>query len=52
MRKAHKAHTRKKRRLDNARLRTGKTIVKHTLIAGRTGTVHAKKLHTKARPHV
>lgn len=40
-------HTRKRRRLENARLRTGKTIVRHKLISGRTGQVHIKKLKSK-----
>lgn len=42
-----KAHTRKHRRLDAARLRTGKKIVRHKALSGRTGTAHSKKLKTR-----
>jgi hypothetical protein len=38
-----KAHVRKTRRLANARLRTGKKIVRHKSLSGRTGTAHSKK---------
>lgn len=47
MSKSHKRRTKKLRRLANARLRTGKTIVRHKLIAGRTGQVHNKKLKSR-----
>lgn len=39
--KAHKRHTRKRRRLENAR-RGGKRIVRHKCLKGRTGTAHSK----------
>lgn len=42
-----KRHTRKVRRLANARLRTGKKIVRHMSLSGRTGTVHSKKLKSR-----
>jgi hypothetical protein len=46
-----KARTRKRRRLDAARLRTGKTITLHSLQSGRTGSLHHKRrqsLHDRA----
>jgi len=39
-----KRHGRKVRRLANARLRTGKQIVRHICLSGRTGKAHYKKL--------
>lgn len=42
-----KARVRKVRRLANARLRTGKKIVRHRALSGRTGTAHSKKLKSR-----
>lgn len=39
-------HVRKHRRLNSARLRTGKQIVRHRCLSGRTGSAHSKKLQT------
>lgn len=39
---ARKRHTRKTRRLHNARQRSGKKIVRHRSQKGRTGTAHSK----------
>ena len=41
-------HTRKRRRLLNARLRTGKQIVRHASKSGRTGTAFAKQLQSRS----
>lgn len=50
--KARKRHTRKRRRLENAR-RGGKRIVRHKCLKGRTGTAHSKvNLPRKSFPFV
>ena len=44
-----KRHARRKRRLANMRLRTGKKIVRHRLRGGRTGSVHHKNQRAKRK---
>jgi hypothetical protein len=50
MSKGKKFRVKRLRRLANARLRTGKPIVKHQLVSGRTGAVHTKKLRSRETP--
>lgn len=40
---------RRKRRREKARMKNGKAVRKHARKAGRTGSIHAKKRHAKAR---
>jgi hypothetical protein len=47
MSRGRKRHTRKRRRLERARLRTGKKIVRRSARGGRTGGVHSRKLRSR-----
>jgi hypothetical protein len=44
---AAKRRTRKTRRLNAARLRSGHRIVRHALQSGRTGKVHSTRMKSK-----